>query len=57
MQMTGMSRDWVYEVFRVPAKGGIQPIKMGNSKNAPLRWYTWQVKAYIASLAEAAERR
>jgi len=48
-----MSRDWVYETFRVR----VQPIKMGTARNAPLRWYTWQVRAYIASLAQAANRR
>lgn len=50
--MTGMSDRWVYEVFSVPAKGGIKPMKFGNKS----KWYRWEVQAWIANRHRAASR-
>jgi predicted DNA-binding transcriptional regulator AlpA len=52
-RMTGMSVRWVYETFSIPAKGGVRPMKIGNKS----RWYTWEVKGWIAAQHKAADHR
>ena len=55
--MLGMSKRWVYETFAIPAKGGIKPMKLGTGRTAPVRWHTWQVRAWIdARYREAGNR-
>jgi len=54
--MMGMSKHWVYETFAIPAKGGIKPIKLGTAPTSPVRWYAWEVKAWIAARHREATR-
>jgi len=55
-RMMGMSKRWVYESFSIPAKGGIKPIKLGGAPTSPVRWYAWEVKAWIATRHREAGR-
>ena len=50
-EWTGMTVDWVYEVFSVLAKGGIRPIKIGHKS----KWPTYQVRAWIADREREAQ--
>lgn len=46
-ELLGMSKRWVYEVFRVE----VEPVNLGK-----LKWPTWKVYAYIESKQEQAVR-
>ena len=46
-ELLGMSKRWVYEVFRVE----VPPVDLGK-----LKWPTWKVYAYIESKQEQAVR-
>lgn len=52
-RMTGMTIRWVYETFSIETKGGIRPMKLGNKS----RWYSWEVKAWIAARRREADSR